>query len=168
MPECHTVDLDRFGVNILSDAERGTITLQMDAGWDGADRAGKLAEQARLLRALGRRFGGGVRSRLLRWMRGERDVLRIDSRSGSHLVNPEVIRVEMIVSRGERMDVALGVLLDFFRRQPGYRRTFGAPLDLDSIDTRARQGTGDDSEVAMGVLRRILELRNKQIYRGES
>jgi hypothetical protein len=139
MAERHTIDFNRFGVNILSDAERGTITLQFE-GTIALQFEGTIAFQLdrdvkAIVKAVNGRFGGGVWNR---WVRGERDVLKITSSGMPHPENPEVTRVEMIVSRGELMDIALGDLLDFFRRQPGYRRTLGAPLDRDSIDTRVR------------------------------
>jgi hypothetical protein len=162
MPERHTVDFDRLGVNVLSDAERGTVVLQFDrASGDAKTLAG-------VVKGVNGRFGGGAWRRWNRWVRGERDVLKIVSPAVPHPENPDVIRVEMAASPGVPMDVALGVLLDFFRRQPGYRRTFGAPLDRDGIDARVCNAPGDLSGVALDVLRRLLEHRNKQIPGGQS
>lgn len=148
MSERHTVDFDRFGVNILSDAELGTITLQFEKFGSG-----------RMMKAIERRFGGGIWARLHRWRRGQDNSLMLSSPGAPHPENPDVIRLELTVRQGERMDATLAVLMDFLRRQQGYRRTLGSPLDRDGPERLSRTGEDDSSRAAEKTLRRILERR---------
>jgi hypothetical protein len=150
MPERHTVDFDRFGVNILSDAEVGTISLQFE-------KTGGAKPIGRMMKAIERRFGSGIWARLDRWRKGQGNPLVLSSRGEPHPENPDVIRLEMTVQQGERMDGALAVLMEFLRREPEYRRTLGPPLDRDHPDRLSRIGEGDASGAAAETLRRMIE-----------
>lgn len=151
MSERHTIEFDQFGANILSDGERGTISLQFDA-------SDSRHEIHPVLDALSRRFGRGIRSRLRRWMTGQDDRLFLPaSRVETHPDNPDVIRVEMRVKEGVHIDSALTALIAFFRRQPGYRRTLGPPLDRDDLESRIPRPPGHAAELAQQTLRRYIE-----------
>ena len=65
MIERHTIDFARVSFNVVSDADRGTITLQFDQAGGG------LGSIPGILRAIHQRFGGGVLSRIRRWKSGE-------------------------------------------------------------------------------------------------
>jgi hypothetical protein len=121
MIERHTVDFDRFGINLLRNAERGTIWLHFDTS------ECLVQEMGPVLKAIDRRFGRGLWGRLSRWMTGRGRPTLLASSSSAHPENPEVIRVEMTIKDGERMDSVLAALMDLFRQQPGYCRTLGPP-----------------------------------------
>lgn len=155
MSERHTIEFDGFGANILSDGERGTISLQFDV----SDSRQAIRP---MLNAIRRCFGHGIRSRLTRWMTGQGDpLLRLTSRDEPHPDNPDVIRVEMRVKEGVHIDSALAALIAFFRRQPGYRRTLGPPLDRDDLEGQIPREPGDAAGLAQQALRRILEQRHR-------
>jgi len=154
MSERHTVDFDRVSVNVISDAERGTITLQFDNAFGG------LEQNKRILKAIDSRYGVGVLSRLSRWITGTDSALVLRSHSRPHPENPDVLCLELGVKRGERMESALGNLMEFLRRQPGYQRMFGTPLDRDEMPSRVRKmSSGDSSEAAADTFKRLLERR---------
>jgi hypothetical protein len=151
MIERHTFEFNSFGVNVLSDAERGAISLQLDTS------GCRMEAIEPILKAVKRRFGRGIWGHLSRWMTGEGDPLLLISHGKPHPDNPDVIRVEMAVKDVERMDSALAALVDFFRRQPGYCRMLGSPLDRDNLDRRTWGGMGDVSRTADDTLRRMWE-----------
>jgi hypothetical protein len=151
MIERHTFEFNRFGVNVLSDAERAAISLQFDTSGYGVEAIEPI------LKAVKRRFGRGIWGQLSRWMTGEGDLLLLISHGKPHPDNPDVIRVEMAIKDGERMDSALAALVDFFRRQPGFCRMLGSPLDRDDLDRRTRGGMGDVSRIANETFRRMWE-----------
>jgi hypothetical protein len=162
MAERHTVDFDRVSFNVLSDEERGTITLQFDSpiwGHAGGHVKGLAA-------AIGRRYGGGWKSRLDRWLAGEGEPLLVAGPSGPHSENAEVYCLELWVKRGAKMESALADLVEFLRRQPGYRRLLGQPLDRDQMRERpAEPSSGDSSQAACDALKRIMELRRPRTGR---
>ena len=146
MPERHTVEFRELCLNILSDASRGTIVLQVDR-LDA--RPGAIA---RLERALRGRFGAGLAARLRRHWRGDASPLAPGPPARPHPDNVDVICWEIAVRAGVRMDDALGALLRFCRDQPGYLRTLGAALDADERAPRAPQRPADPSSRARTVL----------------
>ncbi len=156
MNEIHSVDFDRFGVNILSDAEWGSIVLQFDISTCGVGAIGPT------LKAVQRRFGQGIWGHLSRWMTGARGMLVVTSHAQPHPDQPDVFVVKMAVKEGERMDAALGALMDFFRTQPGYRRPLGPPLDPDAPHGPIRSGAGDASRAAADSLRLFIEGRRRK------
>jgi len=158
MPERHSVDFIRASFNIISDAERRTIALQFDMviSVPGAVE--------RIVSALYGRYGSGIRGRLNRWRKGERSPLVMPSRGKPHPENPDVIRFEIVVKQGERLESALATLLGFLRQQPGYQRTFGPPLDRDEAPSEDRKApAGDVSEAAGGLLKRIMDRRSRRV-----
>jgi len=159
MSERHTVDFDRVSFNIISDAEQRTITLQFDTPlWR---REGDHVK--RLLKAIGRRYGAGFKSRLGRWLAGERESLLVVKRSGPHAENAEIFCFELGVKRESKTEAALADLVEFFRRLPGYRRLLGQPLDRDQIRRGFREGSSDDSsQAAADTLRRMFERRRQR------
>ena len=122
MPEYHTVEFRRCSFNVISDAERRTLTLQFDT----LNTSHKAIQK--LLEAIERRFG----KRTMRWFQWRRSdegsPLLIRPGSSSRQVSPDVHRYEIGVRPGETMDSALGALLGFLRVQPEYQHTFGADL----------------------------------------
>lgn len=156
MNEIHSIEFNRFGVNILSNEEQGTIVLQFDASEYGLGAIGPT------LKAVQGQFGHGIWGHFNRWMTGAGDILLVTSHAQPHPDHPEVIVVEMAVKEGARMDTALAALVDFFRSQPGYRRTMGPPLDPDAPHRPIRSGTGDASQTAWDTLRRIFEDRHRK------
>ena len=157
MPERHTIEFDDIGVNILSDAERRTIILQFNSS-DLFERH----TVERILKAMRKRFGDGVWSRLNRWSSGESNPLALSPAATRHPENPEVTCFEVAVKAGAAMESALSSLIDFLRRQPGYLRTFGEPLNRDHAPSRWRkQEKVDTSDAANDVLREILSRRKR-------
>ena len=160
MSERHTVDFARCSFNIVTDADRRTITLQFD---HEAPRLGSRPISL-ILKAIRRRYGDGPIARLSRWKTGEANPFVLPSHSRSHPDHPDVLCYEMGVKGGGggTMDSALAALLDFLRRQPGYERTYGAPLDLDGLPTRVRRGAeGDASTSAYRALKGLMERRQR-------
>jgi hypothetical protein len=156
MPERHTVDFDRASLNLLSDPGKHTITLQFERSPGGRNRVSPTL--GRNLNALQGRYGVGVISRLNRWRKGAPNPFVLPSRSKPHPENPDVLCFEIGVNQGETMDSALAQLLDFFRQQPGYLRTFGAPLDRDQVPVRGqRKADGNLSASAGNALRKMME-----------
>jgi hypothetical protein len=155
MPERHSVDFDRVGFNVLTDAEARTITLQFENP-DGPH--GEVPSGMRpILDAIRRRYGAGVVRRLVRWAKKRDNPLAPDVRCEPHPDNPDVLCFRIGVTPGKRMESALTALLDFLRQQPGYRRTLGPPLDRDSLDRRARnEVTVDTPSAAERVLRQLI------------
>jgi hypothetical protein len=154
--EIHTIDLMKGSITIISDAEKGTITLQFDRVGDG------LEPVKRILKAIGRRYGDGVMGRLSRWRSGESNPFVLASQSKPHPSNPDVLCFEIRIKPGERLESALGTLLGLLRQQPGYRRTFGSPLDRDHMLSRVQKvPSGDVSEAARDMMRRILKRPKK-------
>ncbi len=132
MPERHSVDFRQVSFNIISDAERGTITLQYPSARGGSSDC-EVMEIRQVLRSLKRRYGGGIGGRLGRWYSGMDSPFVLPSCSEPHPTNPDVLCFEIRVRQGERLESALATFLEFARQQPGYQRTFGAPLDRDEI-----------------------------------
>lgn len=158
MSERHTADFDRVSFNILSDAERGTISLQFDTPiWrHGGDQV------KRLVSAIGRRYSGGWRSRFSRWIAGAGEPPLVVGPSGPHSENAEVYCLELGLKRGAKMESALADLVKFLREQPGYRRLLGHPLDPDQMHKRSRdRESGDSSQAASDTLRRMMERRRR-------
>jgi hypothetical protein len=156
MSERHTVDFDRVSINVISDAERGTITLQFDNAFGG------LSQNNRILQAIDRRYGVGMLSRLRRWIAGLGDPPVLALRSGPHPENPDVSCLVLRVKRPVGMESALVSLMEFLRRQPGYQRMFGSPLDRDEMPSRVRRASSvDSSEAANDALRRMMERRRQ-------
>lgn len=147
MPERHTIDFARCSFNVVTDGDRRTITLQFS---DDFPRRRLAAPIGQVLNALRRRYGDGLIARLNRWRTGERSPFVLPPRSRPHPENPEVLCYEIGVrgDGGGTMDSALATLLEFLRQQPGYERTYGAPLDLDEVPTRARRGAGADASTS--------------------
>jgi hypothetical protein len=152
MSERHTVDFIRGSINILSNGERGTITLQFEKAADG------LKPISRILKALERRYGVGVMRRLSRWRTGESNPFVLPLRTKPHPENPDVLCFEIGVKQGERMESALAALIEFLRRQPGYQRTFGSPLDRDQMPSRVRKASStDNSNAAHNLMKQMME-----------
>jgi hypothetical protein len=124
MPERRTIEFRDTGVNILSDAERGTISLQLNSS-DPIERAAAV----QILKAIRKRFGNG----------DESNPLVLSPTARPHPENPEVICLEVVVKAGAVMEPALSSLIDFLRRQPGYTQTFGKPLDRDHAQPQRRK-----------------------------
>jgi hypothetical protein len=156
MIERHTIDFARVSFNVISDADRGTITLQFA-------QAGGGRESIRgILRAIQRRFGGGVVSRLNRWSTGESNAFVLPQGSKPHPDYPDVICFAIGVKPGARMEAALATFLDFLRQLPGYQRTYGSPLDRDEVPSRVRTNSPRDvSTVAADTLREFFKRRTK-------
>jgi hypothetical protein len=158
MTERHTIDFARVSFNIVSDADRGTITLQFDqaGGGDGSI--------AGILRAIHQQFGDGIPCRIRRWISGERNPLVVSRRARPHPEYPDVLRFEISVKPGERIEGALAMFLDFLRQQPGYQRTYGSPLDRDHVLSEARQASPHDtSALACSTLREYFRRREQRI-----
>lgn len=155
MKEIHTIDFDRFGVNVVSDGGLGIISLQFDTTECG------MRPIEPLLKAVKEHFGRCLCGYLSRWLAGEGDLLLLNAHERPHPDNPDVICVEMTIKEGQRMDRALAALMNFFRRQPGYRRTLGSPLDRDDLDHPIGSPTGDASSVACDTLKRMFENRRR-------
>src|SRR6516165_10165011 len=100
MAERHTADFDRVSLNILSDAERGTITLQFDS----PIRRREFDHVKRLLKAITRRYGGSFRSRLRRRLAGEGRPLLVAGRSGPHPENADIFCLELALNHYARME----------------------------------------------------------------
>lgn len=158
MSERHSVDFVRASFNVVSDAEKRTITLQFD---HSGFILHPISPPVRLvLRAFERRYGAGILSRLNRWKTGETSELALPRQSNPHPENPDVFCFEIGVRPGVRMETALATVLLFLRQQPGYQRTFGPPLDRDEVPSPG-QGRGvDDLAAAAGqVLMKLFERR---------
>jgi hypothetical protein len=159
MAERHTIEFREMGVNILSDAERATITLQFDQSCGGG--GGRFAVD-QTLKAIRGRFGDAVGSRLKRLCADEPNPLVLGSPGRTHPDYPDVVNLEIGVKPGVSMETALSCLLDFLRRQPGYRHTYGAPIDRDSAPSSRRNNTDDPAAKAADVLRRLFEQRKRR------
>jgi hypothetical protein len=147
MPEIHTVDFNDVGINVLSDPDHGTITLQYVRENHGTGHVG------RILAVLRRRYGKSTLSRLNRWRDREENPFVLPSCSTPHPDNPDILRFEIKLQHPEQADAALALLLGFLRQQPGYRRTLGAPLDRDHAPRReAAAPERNASEFAGDVL----------------
>ena len=158
MAERHTVDFVPDSFNLISDGERRTITLQFERSLEW--RKPVPQPIGRILKAIKRRYGGGLMSRLHRWKHGERNPLVLPSRIEPHPENPDVLRFEIGVRPGETMESALASLFECLRRQPGYQRTFGAPLDRDQEPSRVQKARpGDASKSAQNILHSFIEAR---------
>jgi hypothetical protein len=161
MPERHSIDFIRDSVNIISDADRRTITLQYEKTLGPPDA------MKPMLGAISRRFGTANRDRLGRWIRGEKSPFVVAGRSKPHPENPDVHCVEMIVKEGETMDSALACLLALLQQQPGYQRTFGPPLDPDQLPLKTRMAfSGGASEAASAALKGMLGRRKAEHHAG--
>jgi hypothetical protein len=159
--ERHSIDFNRVSVNIISDAQRRTITLQYEK-WPGPPDAIKA-----ILGAISRKFGNAVGDRFRRWLLGENSPFVLAGRSKPHPENPDVHCFEMIVKEGETIDSALACLLGFLRQQPGYQRTFGPPLDPDQLPLQARMAfSGGASEAAAAALEGMLRRRKEEHQAG--
>jgi hypothetical protein len=158
MAERHTVDFVRDSFNLVSDAERRTITLQFESY---LDRRKPIPQPiGRILKAIESRYGGGLMSRLTRWRRGESNPLVLPSRSQPHPDNPEVLCFEIGVRPGATMESALASLCEYLRQQPGYERMFGAPLDRDQPTSRVRKAQpGDASKSAHDIIHSMITIR---------
>jgi hypothetical protein len=184
MPERHTIDFARGSFNLVTDADRRTITLQfedafralpgrrhrrpslewriMSLRFEDAFPGGRVVSESidRILKALRQRFGGGILGGLNRWSRRERNPLVLPRRGHPHLDNPDVLCFEIGVKDGAKVEAALATLLDFLRRQPGYQRTYGAPLDRDAAHSEERFGPDKETSTAardvfIGLLARL-------------
>ncbi len=155
MAERHTIDFARDSVAVVSDADRRRITLQFEGVNDGQPTA------KRLWTALQRRYGPGPLARIGRWSRGEDHPLILPARGQPHPESPDVFVVEVEIRPGPPMEEVLSDLLEFFRRQPGYVRTYGDPLDRDLERPPSRRGAArETSEAANAVLWQMLIRRN--------
>jgi hypothetical protein len=130
MPERQSVEFERVVFNVISDEERGTITLQF-SGAGGRSRESREIEA--ILNAIEGRYAKGIRSRPSPEGLGSASPLVLPLRSKPHPEAPDVLCFEMRVKPGERMGSVLADFMDFLSQQPGYRRTFGNPLDRDQI-----------------------------------
>jgi hypothetical protein len=158
MSERHTIDFARASFNVVSDAERNTITLQFESS--GGDQERVNPPIARVLKAIERRYGTGIASRLKRWRTGECNPLVLPSGSTPHPENSEVFCFEIGVEPGERLEFALATLFEFLRQQPEYQRTFGPPLDRDQMPLQVQIGKADDlSAAAQDMLTKFMERR---------
>ena len=152
MIERHTIDFNRVSFNVISDADRQTITLQFDRIGSG------LESIQRILRAVRRRFGEGIASRLSRWRTGQGNPFALPARIRPHPEYQDVLCFEIGVKRDARMEAALATLLDFLRQLPGYKRTYGSPLDRDQVPSRVRkESPRDASSVAGDTLREFFK-----------
>jgi hypothetical protein len=156
MAERHTVDFDRISFNVLSDAERGTITLQFDSEI-GRHQNDQLK---RLLSVLRYRYGASFMSRLRRWSVRAPEPLLLVGSSGPHPENADILCLELRLNREARLESALVDLVEFLRRQPGYRRLLGQPLDRGQMRERTPTFSSDDSsQAAADTLKRMMERR---------
>jgi hypothetical protein len=158
MAERHTVDFARCSFNVINDADRRTITVQFENPFPGPRVVPESVD--RILKAIRQRFGGGIVGRLTRWSRGESNPLVLPQRGHAHPDNPDVLCFEIGVKDGARIEGALATLLDFLRRQPGYQRTYGAPLDRDPDPSEDRIGSTRNASTAarealIGLLARL-------------
>ena len=161
MAERHSIDFIRASVNIISDTQRRTITLQYEK-WPGPPDAMKP-----ILGAISRKFGTGVRDRFRRWLRGENTQFVRTGPSKPHPENPDVHCFEMIVKEGQTIDSALAGLLGFLRQQPGYQRTFGPPLDPDQLPPKARMAISVGAcEAASAALQGMFRRRKEEHQAG--
>lgn len=149
MAERHSVEFKTCSFNVLSDEDRGTITLQYDRWGSGGGRSRKgfprffqaVVEEcrggfdrqnpgmSRVLQALRGEYGDGLICRFKRWSTGAPGPFELPSASVPHRENPDVLCFQIRVVAEERMEASLERLLDFFSRQPEYQRTFGSQLD---------------------------------------
>jgi hypothetical protein len=161
MPERHTVDFARCSFNVVSDGERRSIILQFHPQAAGSKRE----PIALIFKALRRRYGGGLIAHLNRWRTGEGHPFVLPPRTEPHPDCPEVLCYRIRVRPGGgTMDSALATLLEFFREQPGYERTYGAPLDLDEASARVRTRTDVDASTA--AFRALAGLMDRRRRRG--
>lgn len=142
MPEIHTIHLLRGNLNVISDVQKGTITLQYTQDRDGV----KAIDQ--ILTAIGSRFGDRAISRL---GSGEESPFKLPTRSRPHPDCADVLCFTIGLKPGQAIESALANLLNFLRQQPGYVRTLGAPLDPDEARAR-RTPTGSTPETARAIL----------------
>jgi hypothetical protein len=189
MPERHTIDFARCSFNVVTDADRRTITLQFEDAFRAPQggrrrrRRPSLASQIitlrfedafpggsvvsdsvdRILKALRRRFGRGLLVRMTQWRRGESNPLLLPRRGHPHPDNPDVLSFEIGVKDGSKVEGALATLLDFLLRHRGYQRTYGAPLDRDPAPSEDRiESAKDASSLARDALIGLLERHTRR------
>jgi hypothetical protein len=156
MPEIHTVDFRRGSINIISNAERATITLQFAGDRDAVESVD------RILKAIRRRYGDGLINRLSRWRTGEGSSFVLPLHSRPHPESPDILCFEIGVNRGGGLESALATLLEFLRQQPGYEHTFGAPLDRDQMPSPGHKVPPSvASEAAQDVLEQMMKQRRR-------
>ena len=126
MIERHSIDFDWVIFNVVSDADRHTMTLQFESN-------SPLVRQGirRILRAIEQRFGNGIASRLRRWHSGQGNPFVLPAGTTTHPEYGDVLFFEIGVKPGVRMEDALASLLDHLRQLPGFKRIYGPPLDRD-------------------------------------
>jgi hypothetical protein len=161
MPERHSIDFTRASVNIISDAERRTITLQYEKPLGPPDAIKPI------LGAISKKFGTGIKDRVNRWKRGETSPFQLSGHAKPHPENPDVQCFEMNVSASERMDSALAALLECLRQQPGYQRTFGPPLDRDQLPRKSRMRSSDSLSEAASAYLEDMFIRGKERHQTE-
>jgi hypothetical protein len=84
------------------------------------------------LKAIRWRFGDAIEGRLKHASGDESNPLVLGSPGQPHPDCPDVVHLEIGLKPGASMETALACLIDFLRQQPGYRHTYGAPIDRDA------------------------------------
>ncbi len=122
MIERHSIEFGRVIFNVVSDADRHTMTLQFQSNMS-------LVRQSvtRLLCAIEWRFGNGIASRLRRWHSGQGNPLILPAGTTTHPEYDDVLFYEIGVKPDVRMEDALASLLDYLRQFPEYQRMYGPP-----------------------------------------
>ena len=157
MIERHSIEFDRVIFNVISDDDRRTIALQFEF-----IAAIERSAIQRVLSAMYWRFGNGVRSRLRRWIARQGNPFVLPASSTSHPDYPDVLCFEIAVKPGERVEAAVATLLDFVRQLPGYKKTYGSPLDPDEGHPPPRKAPSRDvSNVAAEILKQCFKRREK-------
>lgn len=158
MAERHTIDFKQCSFNVLSDGDRGTITLQFERAGQGRRAVGRPIAQ--VLTALQRAYGSGIVGRLHRLGSAEDDMLRLPTESKPHPDNPDVLCFEIEVKPGCAMDTALGAVLALLQ-QPEYLRTLGAPLDRDEPPSHIRAAESENASSTANALLREMMMRRR-------
>jgi hypothetical protein len=158
MIERHSIEFDRAIFNVIADSDRRTITLQFQHTTILERRVIE-----RILAAIRRRFGEGIRSRLIRWRAGQSKPLLLPARGVTHPEYPDLLSYEIKVKADDGVEAALATLLNFIRELPGYKQAYGAPLDRDQMSSQMRTGSlRDPSAVAGEVLTTFFKRHQEQ------
>ena len=157
MIERHSIEFGRVIFNVVSDADRRTMTLQFQSNSSRVRQS-----ITRLLRAIERRFGDGIASRLRRWHSGQGNPLMLPAGTTRHPEYGDVLLFEIGVKPGVSMEDALALLLDYLRQLPEYKRMYGPQFGRDQPPTKPRKAAPRDiSSVAQATLIEYFRRRSK-------